>query len=265
MTSRPRSTRRRTAAAVGSPLRRAVRLLSLALRSATVALVLLVALGSAAADYSDGLRAYNSRDYLAAAQDWLSAASQGDVASQFRLAQLYERGLGVPQDLVEAHRWYNIAASRGDAEARKARDALAARLTADQLAEAQRLATLTQDMLQEAVNAPRDMSRFDGHWKAGAKLHYSAPKMKCGYQVIELGIHDGQVKGVLKIGSAHFRDSAAGDYPFSGTVDQDGKVRADGHELSIAGAVSKDGSALTGTWDAYGVGCRGTYEGTKDW
>ena len=96
----------------------------------------------ASADYYDGIRAYDSADYALAASDWLTAASQGDLKSQYRLAQLYEQGVGVPQDFVQAHRWYNIAASQGHAEAGKARDALASRITADQLAEAQRLGCL---------------------------------------------------------------------------------------------------------------------------
>lgn len=240
--------------------------LSRAMRQLAIVLpFLLLFLGRASADYYDGLRAYESGDYLVAAEEWYMAGSQGDVTAQFRLAQLYEQGLGAPQDFVEAHRWYNIAASLGHAEARKARDELGTRFTTDQLAEAQRLAKLTQVHLQEAANAPPDISSFDGHWKAGAQLHYSSPKMKCGYQVIDLRILDGQVKGNLKIGSAHFRDSAAGDYLFSGTIDQKGNVRAKGHGVSITGAISQETSTLSGSWDAFGVSCRGTYEGTKEW
>jgi len=252
-------------------------------QSAIVLLFSLFFVGRASADYFDGLRAFNSEDYIVAAEEWYLAGSQGDATSQFRLAQLYERGLGAPQNFVEAHRWYNIAASLGHAEARKARDELGTRLTTDQLAEAQRLATLTKVRLQEtagagevgngqdagnaqeAAGARPDISRYDGHWKAGTKLHYSSPKMKCGYQVIDFDILDGQVKGKLKIGSGHFRDAAAGDYLFSGTIDQKGNVQAKGHGVSITGAVSQETSKLEGSWDAFGVTCRGTYEGTKEW
>ena len=110
-------------------------------QSIIVLIFLLLFFGKASADFYDGLRAYNSGDYLGAALEWVTAGGQGDVNSQFRLAQLYEQGLGVPQDFVQAHRWYSIAASQGHAEARNARDALGARLTPGQLAEAQRLAT----------------------------------------------------------------------------------------------------------------------------
>ena len=51
---------------------------------------------------------------------------------------------GVPQDCVLAHLWYNLAASRATGEVRyqavKNRDIVAERMSADQLAEAQRLA-----------------------------------------------------------------------------------------------------------------------------
>lgn len=242
--------------------------------SAVVLAFLLLFVGRAAADYDDGLRAYESGDYAVAAQEWLMAASHGDAESQFRLAQLYERGLGAPQDFVQAHRWYNLAASQGNAEARKARDTLGSRLTTDQLAEAQRLATQTEalprvDLKRPALSVadPRAVAaigRFDGRWSAGAKLHFSSPRMKCGYQVIRLGILDGRVKGSLHIASSHFRDAAAGDYPLSGTIDQHGHLQAKGRGVAIAGVVSDEDLTFVGTWDAFGVGCKGTYEGSKE-
>ena len=225
----------------------------------------LLFVGRAIADYSDGLRAYDSGDYLAAGEEWYAAGIQGDSASLFRLGQLHERGLGRPQDFVEAHRWYNIAASLGHVEARKARDELATRFTTIELTEAQRLATLTQALIEEATKTPPNISLFDGHWKAGAKLHYSSPKNKCGYQVVDLRILDGQVKGRLRIGSTHYRDAAAGDYLFSGTIDKKGNVQAKGHGVSMVGVISRRTSVLRGSWDAFDVGCKGTYEGTKEW
>ena len=49
--------------------------------------------------------------------------------------------MGVPQDYVLAHMWFNLSAAQGDdPQAGKYRDALAGKMTADQLTEAQRLA-----------------------------------------------------------------------------------------------------------------------------
>lgn len=60
---------------------------------------------------------------------------------------MYYYGPGVPQDYVEAHKWYNLAAARfsaAEAEQResavKNRDIIAAKMTPAQIAEAQRLA-----------------------------------------------------------------------------------------------------------------------------
>ena len=47
---------------------------------------------------------------------------------------------GVPQDYVRAHMWYNLAAAQGDENGRKYRDDVAAIMTPEQIAEAQRLA-----------------------------------------------------------------------------------------------------------------------------
>ena len=50
---------------------------------------------------------------------------------------LYERGLGVPQSLLDAYKWYAIAAAAGDAESKSRIDALGTQLSADDRAAAQ--------------------------------------------------------------------------------------------------------------------------------
>lgn len=95
---------------------------------------------AAHADFYDGLRAFDNKDYRNAVAAWRMAANQGDAKSQLRLGRLYEAGLGVPQVYVEAHRWFNLAAAQGADEARNARDAIADKMTRDELAEARKLA-----------------------------------------------------------------------------------------------------------------------------
>ena len=56
------------------------------------------------------------------------------------LGRLYVQGLGVPQNYVQAHMWFSLAASRFEAEAMKERDALATRMAPEQIAAAQKLA-----------------------------------------------------------------------------------------------------------------------------
>jgi TPR repeat protein len=56
---------------------------------------------------------------------------------------MYALGAGVPQDYVQAHMWFNLAASKSSRIRDMAisdREAVASRMTPEQLAEAQRLA-----------------------------------------------------------------------------------------------------------------------------
>ena len=69
------------------------------------------------------------------------AAEQGNAEAQNNLGHMYEEGQGVTQDFVEAQMWYNLAAAKGDENARKNRDIVAGKMTPDQTAKAQRLAT----------------------------------------------------------------------------------------------------------------------------
>ena len=57
---------------------------------------------------------------------------------------MYATGLGVSQDYVAAHMWYNLAGARSARDQRHTyvgeRDSVATRMTPEQIAEAQRLA-----------------------------------------------------------------------------------------------------------------------------
>jgi TPR repeat protein len=72
---------------------------------------------------------------------YILAADQGIVEAQTAAAKMYLRGFGTAQDNVQAHKWFNIAAEFGDFGAASRRDDLAAKMSADELAEAGNLAT----------------------------------------------------------------------------------------------------------------------------
>ena len=80
----------------------------------------------------------------------LAAAAQGDADAYFDLGVLCSTDDSiVPNDLIEAHKWFNLAASQGHAEAAILRAELAEDMTAREIAEAQRrarqwLATITR-------------------------------------------------------------------------------------------------------------------------
>ena len=71
----------------------------------------------------------------------LAAAAQGDTSAYYDLGVAYSTGShGVDCDLIEAHKWFNIAASRGHEEAARSRADVAEEMTAREIAEAQRRA-----------------------------------------------------------------------------------------------------------------------------
>jgi len=80
------------------------------------------------------------QDYQEAAKWYRRAAEQGEARAQYTLARMYYFGQGIPQDYVFAHMWANLAASQGGEDAVEKRDAIAMKMTPQQIAEAQRLA-----------------------------------------------------------------------------------------------------------------------------
>lgn len=70
-----------------------------------------------------------------------TAASAGASADALlALGLQYSAGRGVAADLVEAHKWFNLAAMQGSAAARTYRMELAQEMSRTQIANAQRLA-----------------------------------------------------------------------------------------------------------------------------
>lgn len=71
----------------------------------------------------------------------LSAAAQGDNNALFDLGVAYSTGShGVGCDLIEAHKWFNLAAVGGHEEAAQCRADVSDEMTAREIAEAQRRA-----------------------------------------------------------------------------------------------------------------------------
>jgi hypothetical protein len=84
---------------------------------------------------------------------WLAAAAQGQAGACFDLGVAFSTGSnGTTCDLVEAHKWFNLAAARGHQEASYCRSDVSDEMTAREIAEAQRRARhwLAQDRLRAA-------------------------------------------------------------------------------------------------------------------
>ncbi len=88
--------------------------------------------------YKEGLGV--PQDYQETMKWYRLAAEQGDSWSQYSLGSMYDEGQGVPQDYISAHMWYNISASNDYLLGQIKRDEIAEKMTAEQIAEAQKLA-----------------------------------------------------------------------------------------------------------------------------
>ncbi len=84
--------------------------------------------------------------YDAAADLYRKAAVQGDPFGQSRLGLIYDKGHGVPQDVILSYKWLDLAAAHATRRERdyylRLRNAVASKMTSDQIAVGQRLALI---------------------------------------------------------------------------------------------------------------------------
>jgi TPR repeat protein len=71
----------------------------------------------AVANFEAGIVAYQANDLPLAYKEFLAAAEEGHADSQFNVALMYEKGIGVGKDEKDAVFWYGKAASQGNASA----------------------------------------------------------------------------------------------------------------------------------------------------
>src|SRR5580658_3642264 len=130
--------------------------------------------GARAGPFEDGYAAYQRGDYAEAVRSYEIAAAQGSSGAAYNLCLMYYDGKGVKEDLVGAFRWCRMAAEEGNPSSQAMisgmyffslgvtqdysrahmwsnlagaagningiRDAVAAKMTPQQIAEAQKLA-----------------------------------------------------------------------------------------------------------------------------
>ncbi len=70
----------------------------------------------------------------------LRQAARGETDALYELGVAYSSGSGVDLDLIEAHKWFNLAAVSGDIRGQQCRAEIAEEMSAREIAEAQRAA-----------------------------------------------------------------------------------------------------------------------------
>jgi hypothetical protein len=68
------------------------------------------------------------------------AVEEGTPDQLLQLGLMYANGRSVPVDMIEAHKWFNLAAMRGNAAARQYREDIASELSKAEIGIAQRRA-----------------------------------------------------------------------------------------------------------------------------
>ncbi len=91
-----------------------------------------------------------SSDFLIESR--LNDAAQGDMDALYDLGVAYSTGSGgIDVDLIEAHKWFNLAALNGSEEAMTCRAEISYEMTAREIAEAQRDARAWLQATQRAA------------------------------------------------------------------------------------------------------------------
>ena len=84
----------------------------------------------------------------------MADAERGDVDALFELGVTYSTGRGgIPVDLIEAHKWFNLAALNGCTRGQQCRAEISVEMSAREIAEAQRQARSWLGMGQQRYAA----------------------------------------------------------------------------------------------------------------
>ena len=127
------------------------------LATGLLGLALVSAIPAVAADskadktWQEAWTAYNIGQYKKTLRLLQPLATEGDARSQVLLGRCYENGLGVPQDLTTAFKWYMLAAEQNDAEAQ----------------------TLVAYMLRSGAGVPRDTNGYLQWMQRAAQSGYA--------------------------------------------------------------------------------------------
>jgi TPR repeat protein len=71
----------------------------------------------AVADFEKGIAAYQANDLPLAYKEFRASADEGHMDSQFNVALMFEKGIGVKMDEKEAVVWYEKSATQGNSAA----------------------------------------------------------------------------------------------------------------------------------------------------
>ncbi len=131
--------------------------------------------------------------------DWFrKAADRGVMDSQVNLGILYTKGMGVSEDLVEAYKWFAVAAKGGDRDAAEKRDTIAKSMRPDQLDKARGQANLWRPV---PLNENANTVEVPTEWKSAPDVTASLSELEMIRRtqalLTDLGYDPGPADGIL--------------------------------------------------------------------
>src|SRR5690606_25302716 len=105
------------------------------MRILAVLFAMIMASGVFAESLEDGFEALRRLDFERAHAVFSEHALAGDATAQIELGFMTAIGEGIPENRVEAYKWFDVAARGGDTFAAQLRDTLAGRMSAEEIAE----------------------------------------------------------------------------------------------------------------------------------
>ena len=109
--------------------------------------------GHVLAQYNLGLSYYNGegvvKNEAEAAKWYRKAAEQGDADAQCKLGNCYRDGYGIVKNDIIAYKWFLLSTAQGNQTAKKNMEVAEKKLTPEQRAEGQRLATEWQAAFED--------------------------------------------------------------------------------------------------------------------
>jgi TPR repeat protein len=85
-------------------------------------------------------------------ESYMADAARGDANALYELGVAYSTGInGVDVDLVEAHKWFNLAALNGSERGQESRAEIADEMSVREIAEAQRQARAWLSQTAQAI------------------------------------------------------------------------------------------------------------------
>ncbi len=178
-------------------------------------LAVLYATPNAVAETPDNVMAFS----------WFKQAAEHGVRdSQVNLGIFYTKGVGTPVNLIEAYKWFDVAAKAGDKDAESKREIVSQALRPDQLDAAK---NASSDWKAIEISSAANDSPRKREWMAstvsGQNAAISSPVARVQTMLSKLGYDVGTIDGIMgdKTRQAIARFQSQSDLPINGKISPD--------------------------------------------